>query len=316
MTSSMQWPMEFSPYRRGDVRTVELPFRVAMVQMRSAPLEPLANAVTTSAAITRCAQEGSTLVVLPELAATGYIPDRGALEPLAESVADPGPVLSAWVEAARTQQVAVIGGFAEREGDNLYNSAVTIDATGRIISIYRKRHLFGRERECFEPGDLGLPIANVSGVEVGVLVCYDLRFPEAMRIMALRGAEVIAVPTAWVSGFDKRVPATGRIGQIDGVVVQANLNQVFVVCADTVGVVSDLAFLGRSVAVNPFGEIIAGPLSPDQEECTIVDIDVAEVSAARHRGLGIDPFANRRTDVYGAELGYQYVSPREKKEKS
>ncbi len=283
--------------------------------MRSAPLDPLSNATMTGAAIERCAREGATLVVLPELAATGYVSDSHALQPIAESVADPGPVLAAWVESARTHEVAVIGGFAERDGDNLYNSAVTIDTSGRIVSVYRKLHLFGQERDCFQPGNLGLPIATVSGVQVGVLVCYDLRFPEAMRIMALRGAEVIAVPTAWVAGFDRTVPATGRIGQVDGAVVQANLNQVFVVCADTVGVISDNTFLGRSVAVSPFGEVIAGPLSPDQEDYAMIEIDVAQVSAARHRGPGIDPFANRRTDVYGTELGYQYGTASEEKEK-
>lgn len=311
----MPLPREFSLYRRGDSHKVAEPFRVAMVQMRSAPLDPSSNAVKTGAAIERCAREGATLVVLPELAATGYISDREALHPIAESVADPGPVLAAWMESARTNQVAVIGGFAERDGDSLYNSAVTIDGSGQVVSVYRKLHLFGRERECFEPGNLGLPIATVSSVQVGVLVCYDLRFPEAMRILALRGAEVIAVPTAWVAGFDKSVPVTGRIGQVDGAIVQANLNQVFVVCADTVGVISENAFLGRSVAVNPFGEVIAGPLSPDQEDYAIIEIDVSHVSAARHRGPGIDPFANRRTDVYGMELGYQYTTPSEEKRK-
>lgn len=283
--------------------------RVAVVQMRSQPLDPITNATATSAGIERCAAAGATVVVLPELVATGYRVNREELAPIAESVSDPGPVLTAWTQTARRLGVAVVGGFAERAGDRLFNSAATIDETGEIVSVYRKLHLFGRERDCFEPGDRGLPIVTVAGVRIGVLVCYDLRFPEAMRIMALRGAELIAVPTAWVAGFDRSVPPDGRIGHVDGVIVQANLNQVFVACADTVGEISGVAFLGRSVVVSPFGELLAGPLSPDADEYAIVDVDVAQVEAARHRGPGIDPLANRRTDVYGTELGYREPVP-------
>jgi predicted amidohydrolase len=125
-----------------------------------------------------------------------------------------------------------------------------------------------------------------------------------MRILALRGAELIAVPTAWVAGFDRVVPEHGRIAQVDGAIVQANLNQVYVACADQVGTSGRTAFLGRSVAVGPYGDILAGPLSPTDEDLTTITVDAVEVERARHRGPGIDPLENRRTDVYDAYLGY------------
>ncbi len=280
------------------------PVQVAVCQVQAHALDPAANALSTVAAIERAATEGARIVVLPELAATGYCVDPVALRDVAESVSTPGPVLRAWVDAARRLGVAVIGGFAELDGGRLFNSAVTIDASGSVRSVYRKLHLFAGERDCFAPGDLGLPIVEVHGVRVGVIVCYDLRFPEAMRILALRGAELIAVPTAWVGGFDRR-PSGERIGQVDGAIVQANLNQVYVACADAVGAIDPFRFLGQSVGVTPYGEVVAGPLSGSDEGIAHVSVDPQTVADARHRGPGIDPFENRRTDVYAVDLGYR-----------
>lgn len=278
--------------------------RVSLAQMSAVPLDAAANAAATSAAIDRAARDGAQLVVLPELIGTGYVTDAEALAAVAEDVDSPGPVLQAWSDAARRTGACIVGGLAERSGDRLYNSAVCIDETGAIVDVYRKLHLFGREHEGFTAGDRGLPIVELAGLRVGVLVCYDLRFPEAMRILALRGAELIAVPTAWVAGFDRVVPEHGRIAQVDGAIVQANLNQVYVACADQVGTSGRTAFLGRSVAVGPYGDILAGPLSPTDEDLTTITVDAVEVERARHRGPGIDPLENRRTDVYDAYLGY------------
>ena len=277
---------------------------VGIAQMVASVLDPKANAKATSAAIDAAADLGASVVIMPELITTGYLTDREALLPIAERVDGTGPCLRAWRAKAKERKVTVVGGFAERAGDRLFNSAVTIDSAGEISSLYRKLHLFGRERECFDRGDLGLPVVTVDGIRIGVLVCYDLRFPEAMRILALQGAELIAVPTAWVSGFDRNVPAQGRIAQVDGAIVQANLNQVYVACADQVGGAAVGGFLGRSVAITPFGDLCVSPLSPVEEDLAIFDMDTDEVYRARHRGLGIDPFENRRTDVYGELLGY------------
>lgn len=284
--------------------------RLSLAQLAAVPLDVAANAAATSAAIERAAGEGAALVVLPELVGTGYVTDAAALAAVAEDIAAPGPILTAWSEAARRTGVCVVGGLAERSGGRLYNSAVCIDARGEIVGVYRKLHLFGREHDGFTPGDLGLPIVELAGLRVGVLVCYDLRFPEAMRILALRGAELVAVPTAWVAGFDRVVPEHGRIAQVDGAIVQANLNQVYVACADQVGSSGRTSFLGRSVAVDPYGAVLAGPLSPTDEDLVTVEVDPGQVEAARHRGPGIDPMDNRRTDVYDAYLGYSVADDR------
>ena len=151
---------------------------------------------------------------------------------------------------------------------------------------------------------------EIDGVKVGVLICYDLRFPESARVLALQGADVVAVPTAWVGGFDKTaVSSSGSIGQVDGVLVQANLDQIYLACADQVGTEGRIEFLGRSVVADPYGNALAGPLSPAGEEVVVVDVDPAVAHEAQERGKGISPRHNRRTDVYGELLGYDPTDP-------
>jgi len=278
---------------------------VGVVQCESMDLDPPTNAERTEAFIRNAVSRGSSLTVLPELVATSYTPSAVDLAEIAESTNDPGPCLSAWSRAARDTKTVVVGGFAERDGSHLYNSAVVIGPDGCILDVYRKLHLFGSEHKAFSAGNLGLPIVEVMGIKLGVAVCYDLRFPEVLRILALRGCEVVAIPTAWVKGFDRRPPTDERIGQVDGATVQANLNQLYLVIADQVGSTRGVDFLGRSLVVDPYGVELVGPMSPHEEDIAVVQIDTAEVEAARHRGRGIDPLENRRTDVYASDLGYR-----------
>jgi N-carbamoylputrescine amidase len=274
---------------------------VAAVQMESRALDVEANAARARSSVAEAASRGATLVVLPELVSTGYILEREAIAPLAESATGDGPTLAAWRSAAREHGTAVIGGYAERDGDALYNAVAVIDRHGELVGGYRKLHLFGAEPTVFSPGNLGLPTFTLDGVNVGVLVCYDLRFPEAMRLQALAGAHVIAVPTAWVRGFDATVEESGRIEQVEGVITQANLNQVYVVCADQVGAAGDVGFLGRSLVASPYGRVLAGPLSADEEAIAMAELDVEEAARAQVRGDGISPRSDRRTDVYSLE---------------
>jgi predicted amidohydrolase len=114
------------------------------------------------------------------------------------------------------------------------------------------------------------------------------------------------VPTAWVAGFDRRAPgpATG-IGQVDGVLVQANLDGVFVACADQVGSCRTVEFLGRSLVADPFGTAVCGPLDARSPQVATAAVDLGLIAAAQDRGAGIRPRADRRTDVYDSMLGYR-----------
>lgn len=134
---------------------------------------------------------------------------------------------------------------------------------------------------------------------IGVCVCYDLRFVETVRILALRGAQLVLVPTAWVGGFDTEPSdENGVARQAHAAAVQANLSQVFIACASQAGTFGETIFLGSSVVVDPTGSIVAGPLPGDRDETAIARIDLRDADRAQDRSDLIRPRADRRTDVY------------------
>lgn len=227
----------------------------------------------------------------------GYVADRERLEAIAEPV--DGPTVAAWREIAAEADGLVAGGFAERAGGELFNTAVVVGAEG-VLLHYRKLHPFRAEKGCFTPGDLGLPVAQTRFGVVGVCVCYDLRFVETLRVLALRGAELVCVPTAWVAGFDTvRWDAGGYCPQARGAGFQANLDQVFVACASQVGPgADDLELLGSSIVADPYGRTVLGPLPRDEEELAIFAIDLDEIGRAHEREPLVHPREDRRTDVY------------------
>lgn len=245
---------------------------------------------------------GTNLVVLPELAISGYVVD-GAL---AREVAEPldGPTAEAFVGLAGEFGSLIAYGFCERAGDDLFNTVVVVDASGPVLH-YRKLHLFDLEQNVYTSGDLGLPVADTDFGRIGVCICYDLRFVEVLRTMSLRGAELVLAPAAWVGGFDRTVPTTGGTRHVDSVLAQANLDQVAVVAVSQVAGAArgGPSTLGGSVACDAYGEILAGPLSRTAADSATVDVDLAAVRAARVRGERIRPRDDRRTDVYTLTYG-------------
>lgn len=243
---------------------------------------------------------GAGLVVLPELIVPGYRLERGYLDPGADPL--DGPVTAAWHELAARSRGYIAAGFCERDGEHLYNTAVLIGPEG-IALHYRKLHRFDGEKEIFTPGDLGLPVARTEVGVIGLCVCYDLRFVETARILALQGAELVCVPTAWLPGFDQqRWDAEGYCPQARGAVLQANLDQVHIACASQVGRAGGFHFLGSSVVCDPYGAVPLGPLSGEEPELALVTIDLDAVARAHDRGSLINPFEDRRSDVYGLSV--------------
>ncbi|ODN72316.1 nitrilase-related carbon-nitrogen hydrolase [Methylobrevis pamukkalensis] len=269
---------------------------VAAVQFQSALYRPDENRARTLDLIDQAAAAGAKLVILPELSISGYGIDRDGLEACAEPV--DGPTLQAWQAAAARLGIHIAGGFCERADGRLYNAAMLVGPDG-LVGHYRKLHLFDREKHVFTPGDLGLPVADLPFGKVGICVCYDLRFVEVVRALALKGASIIAVPTAWVGGFDADpFDAMGYIGQARGAILQANLSQVFICCASQPGRRDDVRFLGSSLIVDPWGTVLAGPLDPDREGIALAAIDPSAAKAAQVRSELVRPREDRRTDVY------------------
>lgn len=274
---------------------------IGIAQITGKPFAPGANRDHSVRAGRELFGRGAHLVVLPELIVPGYAIDGDRLHQLAEPI--DGPTVTAWSSLAAEAGGYVVGGFCERSGTAIYNSAVLIGGEGLLLH-YRKLHLFDQEKMVFTPGDLGLPVVYLPFGSVGLCVCYDLRFVETARILELRGAELICVPTAWVPGFDsQRWDSDGYCPQARGALLQANLDQVYIACASQAGASGEVDFLGSSVLCDPYGQPLIGPLSGDGEELAVAQIDLDVTTHSRTRGELIAPRGDRRNDVYGVTIG-------------
>ena len=255
--------------------------KIALLQAAGTPGDRAANLATIERAARDAARAGARLLITPEAFVTGYNIGRDALADLAEP-AD-APQLA---DIARNAYIAILAGYAERDGDTIYNSARLVDRDGATLANYRKTHMFGDlDRSAFTPGDAVDAIATLDGVRVGVLVCYDIEFPEAARALASRGAELIAVPTSlmapsqWIA--ELLVPA------------RAAENQVYVAYANRVGSEGDLVYVGRSSVAGPDGgRISAGAY---EETLLFADVDPQAIERARAR---MSYLRDRRTDLY------------------
>jgi predicted amidohydrolase len=251
--------------------------------------------------IERAAEYRADVVLFPELVlSAGYALDE-RYRSVAETV--PGPSSSHVAKMAKSRRMNVIVGLAEK-GENgvLYDTAVLIDRTGKITGKYRKSHTYPPTESIFKRGDQ-LPVFDTDFGTVGMLICYDLEFPETARILALQGAEVIFHLVAdWPEG----VPGLPeRIFDIS-FRSRALENRIVIAVCNRVGEDPDLKsrFYGLSRIVGTKGELIAGA---DQQETIIVaDIDLEQAKQERDT---YNYFSNRRPDMYGLLLDRERTGP-------
>lgn len=275
------------------------PVTLGLVQLEGPPLSVDDARRRATGAAADALRGGADLVILPELAVPGYTIRPDLLATAGEPL--DGPTVATWTALARKHGGLIAGGFCEVDGDDRFNTAVIVDADGPILH-YRKLHLFDAEKDVFRPGDLGLPLIHHDLGVLAVCVCYDLRFVEVVRSFALRGAELIVVPTAWVRGFDAAPAAPeSLIPQANGALVQANLSQVFIACASQSGISEEFRFLGSSLVADPYGAAALGPLV-DGAATALVTVDLDDVGRARHRSERIRPLEDRRSDVYSLSV--------------
>ncbi len=228
------------------------------------------------------------LIVLPELASTGYkFKDRDEAMTLSEKAED-SRFLSFLSDVASGKKCYIVAGFNERDGDLLYNSSVLMGSNG-VVGIYHKLHLFGDEKKIFEPGNSGLPVFDTEIGKIGMLICFDWMFPEAWRALALKGASVIAHPSNLVLPFCQSVTPSYSL-----------VNRIFIATANRLGTEQDLTFTGKSVITNPIGETIAYG-SVDKTEIVTAEFDIL-LAANKKITPENDAFNDRRSDVYG-DLG-------------
>ncbi len=255
-----------------------------------------ANLGLIERAVRDAAGAGAALLVLPELCTTGYMfADRAEAKLLAETVT--GPTVAALAALAAEFQMHLIAGIAERDGEQLFNSAVLIGPHG-LIGTYRKVHLWDQENAVFEPGNVGLPVFDTDLGKLGLLICYDLWFPEASRALVLQGAEVICVPTNWVPIPGQRAGAAAMALTLCQ--AAAHVNSVYVIAADRVGVERGQPFIGQSAIVAPTGWPSLDPASPTDSALVAARIDPGTGRRLRTWNQYNDPIADRRPEVYAA----------------
>ncbi len=258
--------------------------------------------------IEETARQDAQLVILQELHTSLYFcktEDPAQFE-LAESI--PGPTTNELAEIARKLGVVIVGSVFERRAPGLYhNTAVVLDTDGRLAGIYRKMHIPDdpgyHEKFYFTPSDLGFKPIETSLGKLGVLVCWDQWFPEAARLMALSGAQLLLYPTA--IGWDSQDTREEQARQFDAwrTIQRAHAiaNGLPVLCCNRVGLEHDpsgaghdVQFWGGSFACGVQGEML-GEVPTDEESTLVVEVDLARTARVR----AIWPyFRDRRIDAY------------------
>ncbi len=278
------------------------PVRIAVAQYEPHVGELEGNLAQAVRWATVAATQGADLIVLPELASSGYVfADADEAQRCAEDP-DGGPTVTALRDVCAAHGCHVVAGLNERDGDCRHNSAILVGPAGRLAT-YRKLHLYYDEQSWFEPGD-ELPIVALPFGRVGIIICYDRWFPEPARALALAGAEIVAVPTNWVASFKRTVWDDRGYCQGEYVAMAtAAQNGVVMACADRIGVERDVTFIGASIIVGADGWPVAGPASKGDEELLMAEVDLDSVARARSRTPRNNLLTDRRPDAYRASAG-------------
>ena len=271
------------------------PVRVACCQMAPEVGRKADNLARSADFIERAAAGGANVIVLPELCSSGYVfESRAEAFALADGY-DDGDSTTRWAALARRLGVYVVAGFAERAGDRLFNAAAVVGPRGRV-GLFRKVHLWGDENLFFSPGDLGFPVFATEYGTLGVGICYDGWFPEFYRAVALKGAELVCVPTNWVPipGQDPQREAMANILTM----ASAHTNSICIAAADRVGCERGQPFIGQSLIVSHTGWPVAGPASVSDEQILYADLDLAQARRARRWNDFNQVLRDRRPDAY------------------
>ena len=251
-----------------------------------------ANRAMTVAAIRAAVDDGADVVVLPELATSGYLFDSPE-EARAVAIAPDHPILAEWAATVAPHGAVVVGGFCELGPDGrLYNSAALVDGSG-VLGVYRKTHLWDREKLVFTPGLDPPRVFDTEAGRIGVLVCYDLEFPELTRALALAGAELLTVPTNWPL-VDR--PPGERPPEVVIGMAAARVNRMFIACCDRTGTERGQAWTAGTTIIGADGWVLA---EQHAEGPARADVDLAQ---AREKTLTelCDALGDRRPELYAA----------------
>lgn len=258
--------------------------KVGLIQMDIVLGDIGANQAKALSMMTTAVHQKSELLVLPELWSTGYRLDR--IHELAEPAN--GPTLQLLKKFARENRIEIItGSIAELRDGKVYNSAFVLNSKGETVAQYSKIHLVGlmQEDRYMTPGNRRC-LFDLGCGKAGLIICYDLRFTELPRTMALEGCQTLFVPAEWPSCRGKHWVILNTARAIE--------NQMCVIAVNRVGSDDNNAFYGHSMIINPWGEVLAEG-SETAEEVIVVDVDFASMAEIRQR---IPVFKDRRPQCY------------------
>ncbi|MDH6432798.1 putative amidohydrolase [Streptomyces sp. SAI-144] len=259
--------------------------RTALLQSSGRPGSVEGNLKVLDEAAGRAAAAGAALLAAPEMFLTGY-----AIGEDIARLAEPadGDSADTVAEIAERHGVAIAYGYPERVADAVHNSAQLISADGVRLANYRKTHLFGCfERDHFEPGEQPVIQAELGGLTVGLMICYDVEFPENVRAHALAGTDLLLVPTAQMHPFEFVAESL--------VPVRAWESQMYVAYVNRVGQEGEFEFVGLSTLAGPDG--VARARAGRGEELVFADADPALLAASR----AANPYlTDRRPGLYGS----------------
>ncbi len=260
--------------------------KIAVAQISCTPGDLNANLHKIRDFAARAKRSGAELIVFPEMIDTGY--SMPVIQKHATTW-DNGAVPE-WQGIAKELSLGIIAGVSDRDGSRIYNSQVFIDSNGQIIAKYRKTHLVTAapldERPVFTPGDAFVS-CKIGKFNLGLTICYDLRFPEVCRALAVEhGVNLLVNSSAWP--FPRvehlRILALSR----------AIENQSYLVLANRVGKDDGVKFCGTSAIIDPYGTVVAGA-SADREELLLADLSLEVIESVRQ---GMAVFAHRRPELY------------------
>jgi predicted amidohydrolase len=239
-----------------------------------------ANMAYIREALARVAAAGANLAVLPEMWSSGF-----AYRNLNDLALRTEGIVEELLELSRQLKLVIVGSMPEPNGDKVFNAVHVID-NGNLTGVYRKIHLFSLlgEDRAFSGGDSWL-LANTTIGRVGVIICYDLRFPELSRRLAVEGAEVICVPAQWPRPRQEHWRTLLRARAIE--------NQLFVVACNACGIIGKLDFFGMSLIIDPKGELLA---EAGESDCELVaELDIQTMKEWRAQ---IPCFNDRKPESY------------------
>ncbi len=266
--------------------------KIAVAQVTSAT-DKQENLKKALALVENAKSSGADVIAFPEFLM--------AFSPGAESAAElarraeslDGPFVSALTEAAKTSQIAVLGTIYETcaVSERVYDTALWFDGSGQLAAVYRKLHLYDafgfKESDKFQPGaDITAPV-TCADARCGMMICYDLRFPEMARMLSLAGAEILFAPSGWVQG-DMKLDHWQTM-----IKARALENGCYVVAPDQTGNI----YIGHGLVADPYGRIVTD--MGEAEGLEIVDLDVGMVAEAREK---LPLLKNRRGEVYAKHM--------------